>query len=89
MSPLGKSANGTSVRPGLPGGLAKELGHRLVELAGYARRLELRLQAGRNAIAEWELDHGPLTSDELADGLARARSLLGRTKAKSAARRSA
>ena len=49
----------------------------------------LRLQAGRNAIAEWELDHGPLTSDELADGLARARSLLGHTKAKSATRRSA
>lgn len=47
----------------------------------------LRLQAGRHAIAEWELDHGPLTPDELADGLARARSLLGRTKAAKGARR--
>lgn len=49
----------------------------------------LRLEAGRDAIAEWERDHGPLTSDELAEGLARARSLLGRTKAKRPSRRSA
>jgi hypothetical protein len=45
----------------------------------------LRLEAGRRAIAEWEHDHGPLTSDELADGLARARALL----AKRPSRRSA
>ncbi len=38
----------------------------------------LRLEAGRRAIAEWEREHGPLTPEELADGLARARSLLGR-----------
>ena len=36
----------------------------------------LRLEAGRRGIAEWERQHGPLTSDELAEGLARARALL-------------
>ncbi len=36
----------------------------------------LRLDAGRRGIAEWERKNGPLTADELADGLARARSLL-------------
>lgn len=47
----------------------------------------LRLDAGRRGIAEWEDEHGPLTPDELADGLARARALLGRPKRSS--RRSA
>ena len=47
----------------------------------------LRLDAGRRGIAEWEHEHGPLTPDELADGLARARALLGRPKRSS--RRSA
>ena len=32
----------------------------------------LRLDAGRAAIAEWEREHGELTPEELADGLARA-----------------
>lgn len=41
-----------------------------------ARRL--RLDAGRRAIAEWEQQQGPLTAEELADGLARARALLQR-----------
>lgn len=38
----------------------------------------LRLEAGRRGIAEWERQHGALTADELADGLARARAILGR-----------
>lgn len=38
----------------------------------------LRLEAGRQAIAEWEVENGPLTSEELAEGQARARALLGR-----------
>jgi hypothetical protein len=38
----------------------------------------LRLDAGRRGIAEWERDNGPLTATELADGLARARAILGR-----------
>lgn len=38
----------------------------------------LQLDAGRRAIAEWENENGPLSPEELADGLARARSLLGR-----------
>lgn len=48
----------------------------------------LRLDAGRRGIAEWEQEHGPLTPDELAEGLTRARSLLGRP-AKAQPRRSA
>lgn len=38
----------------------------------------LRLEAGRRGVAAWERDHGPLTEQELAEGLARARELLGR-----------
>lgn len=49
----------------------------------------LRLEPGRDGIAEWEREQGPLTSEELADGLARARSLLGRTTTKRPSRRSA
>ena len=45
----------------------------------------LRLEAGRRAVAEWESDHGPLSEQELAEGLARARELLGRTTAKQSA----
>ena len=48
----------------------------------------LRLDAGRRGIAEWEREHGPLTAKELADGLARARSLL-RSTVRPASRRSA
>ena len=40
----------------------------------------LRLEAGRRGIAEWEAEHGALTADELAEGLARARALLGRRR---------
>ena len=39
----------------------------------------LRLDAGRRGIAEWERDNGPLSATELADGLARARAILGRS----------
>jgi len=44
----------------------------------------LRLEAGGRGIAQWERQHGALTADELADGLARARSLLRRRTRKSA-----
>jgi hypothetical protein len=44
-------------------------------------RHRLRLDAGRKGIAEWERSEGALTADELADGLARARALLGRGRA--------
>jgi hypothetical protein len=49
----------------------------------------LRLDAGRRAIAEWESENGPLTPDELADGLARARALLARPARGRSAKRSA
>lgn len=46
----------------------------------------LRLESGRRGLAAWEKEHGPLTPEELGEGLARARSALGRTKARSARR---
>ena len=49
----------------------------------------LRLEAGRQALAEWERENGPLTEAELAEGLVRARSSLGRTSADAAERKSA
>jgi hypothetical protein len=42
----------------------------------------LRLEAGRRGVAAWEAKHGPLSEKELAEGLARARELLGRSKSK-------
>ena len=48
----------------------------------------LRLDAGRRGLAAWEKDHGPLTAEELALGLARARAALGR-RPRRASRRSA
>lgn len=45
----------------------------------------LRLEAGRRGVAAWEADAGPLTEKELAEGLARARELLGRSSAKRSA----
>jgi len=50
---------------------------------------QLRLDAGRRALAEWERDHGALTAEELAEVLARARSLLNRTRTKRRPRASA
>ena len=49
----------------------------------------LRIEAGRRAIADWEREHGPLTPEELADGLAKARKLLGRPTGASRSARSA
>lgn len=40
----------------------------------------LRLEAGRRGVAAWERDHGSLTEQELAEGLARAREVLGRSR---------
>ena len=45
----------------------------------------LRLEAGRRGVAAWEADVGPLTESELAEGLARARELLGRSSTKRSA----
>ena len=49
----------------------------------------LRLEAGRQTLAEWEQENSPLTKAELAEGRARARSSLGRTSANPAERKSA
>jgi hypothetical protein len=45
----------------------------------------LRLEAGRRGVGEWEAEHGPLSEREIAEGLARARELLGRTPSKRSA----
>ena len=45
----------------------------------------LRLEAGRQGVAAWEAEQGPLTEHELAEGLARARELLGRARSKRSA----
>jgi hypothetical protein len=42
----------------------------------------LRLDAGRRGIAEWEDEHGALSPEELAEGLARARAALKGTRAR-------
>jgi hypothetical protein len=49
----------------------------------------LKLDAGRQALAEWERENGPLTEAELAEGRARARSSLGLTSADAPGRKSA
>lgn len=54
-------------------------------LADSAAR-RLRLDAGRRGMAQWEQEHGPLTPEELADGLSRARALLGPDPERSSAR---
>jgi hypothetical protein len=46
--------------------------------------LRLKLEAGRQAIAEWEQENGALTPEELAEGWARARLSLGRGVAEAA-----
>ena len=40
----------------------------------------LRIEAGRRGLAAWERAHGALTPEELAEGRARARALLGLRK---------
>jgi hypothetical protein len=47
----------------------------------------IKLEAGRRALAEWELENGPLTEAELAEGRARARASLGRPPLDQAASR--
>lgn len=45
----------------------------------------LRIDAGRRGVAEWERQHGALTPEELADGLARARAVLRRQPSRKSA----
>ncbi len=45
----------------------------------------LRIDAGRKGVAEWERQHGALSPDEIADGLARARAMLRRQSARKSA----
>lgn len=45
----------------------------------------LRVQAGRRGAADWEAEHGALSEQELAEGLERARELLGRAPSRRSA----
>jgi len=45
----------------------------------------LRIEAGRQGVVEWERQHGALSPDEIADGLARARAMLRRQSARKSA----
>ena len=45
----------------------------------------LRIEAGRQVFVEWERQHGALSPDEIADGLARARAMLRRQSARKSA----
>ncbi len=45
----------------------------------------LRIDAGRQGVAEWERQQGALTPDEIAEGLARARTMLRRQPARRSA----
>lgn len=45
-------------------------------LAGCHSRHRLRLDQGRQGIAAWEAENGPLTAEEIAEGLSRARRLV-------------
>jgi hypothetical protein len=49
----------------------------------------LKLEAGRQALAEWERENGALTPEERAEGRALARKLLGRDAEDTATRKSA
>jgi hypothetical protein len=45
----------------------------------------LRLDAGRQGVAQWERQHGELTPEEIAEGLARARAMLRRQPSRKSA----
>lgn len=47
----------------------------------HAAQLELRVQQAREAVAEWEVENGPLTDAERTVGRQRAREILGRSPA--------
>lgn len=58
---------------------AQDSGINFSEWLAETAAQRLQLEAGWRAIAEWECEHGPLTEAELADGRARARTLLAGT----------
>ena len=45
----------------------------------------LRIDAGRQGVAEWERQHGALTPEDLADGLTRAKAMLRRQPSRQSA----
>jgi hypothetical protein len=87
-----RTKRSVSMPPHLAAAIERSAAERGTTFSGWLADVaahELRLATGRKAIAEWEHEHGPLTADELAEGLARARALLRRTSTGRSARKSA
>ena len=58
--------------------MAQPTKHSVPLPSGPTEAHRIKLGAGRRALAGWELENGPLTEAELAEGRARARASLGR-----------
>jgi hypothetical protein len=87
-----RSKRSVSLPPALADAIDKAASREGTSFSGWLATVaaaRLRLDAGRRAIAEWEREHGALTAEELAEGRARARALLGRRKLARPSRRSA
>ncbi len=78
-----RSKRSVSLAPDLLLAIKRAAREEGMTISGWLARTashRLRIEAGRRAIAAWEREHGPLTAEELAEGLARARALLGRDR---------
>jgi hypothetical protein len=68
---------------------AKESGKTFSGWLAATASHQLRLEAGRRGLSEWERAHGALTAAELDEGRKRARRLLGRSDARRRQRKTA
>lgn len=87
-----RSKRSVSLPPELADAIDKAATREGQSFSGWLAKVaaaRLRLDAGRRAITDWEREHRALTPEELADGRARARALLGRPKLSRSSRRSA
>ena len=76
-----RTKRSVSLSPELAAAIERAAGEAGTTFSGWLATTaahRLRIEAGRRAVAAWESEQGPLTPAELADGLARARALLGR-----------
>ena len=82
----GRDKRSVSLPPELAEAIAKAAAEKGTTFSAWLAETaaqRLRLEAGRRGMAAWEKEHGPLTAEELAEGLARARAALGRRSARS------
>ena len=74
-----------SLPPALAAAIDKEAARQGTTMSGWlanAAAHQLRLEAGRRGIAEWEEENGPLTAAELAEAQQKVERLLGREQQK-------